>query len=268
MGLYRYIRHPQYVALGIIGFGTSLYWSRFIVVIAFVSMLCVYYLLARVEEGVCLAKFGRSYRDYMQRTGMFVPRSWERRWRRVGIRLPRTGLLRYTVIFTLIAGVLGLTIVSAQTLRAHVIDSLQIDDGSERVTVFLAPVDTETRQDVARLLSDPELPGSLAYVAPASWHIPELGLTGTEQNHHPGGLEELLHPTTHGNPLVFDQDRLTVLLAQASGLTANKQGIARLAQALSIHPLEIVDLDVTAGHIVDRRPAGSGVWAGIPVPTF
>jgi len=34
VGLYRYIRHPQYVALAIVGLGTSIYWSRFIVLIA------------------------------------------------------------------------------------------------------------------------------------------------------------------------------------------------------------------------------------------
>jgi protein-S-isoprenylcysteine O-methyltransferase Ste14 len=79
VGLYRFIRHPQYVALAIVGLGTSLYWSRFIVVIAFVSMLCIYMFLARVEERICLEKFGEAYRGYMNRTGMFLPRRWEQR---------------------------------------------------------------------------------------------------------------------------------------------------------------------------------------------
>ncbi len=113
VGLYKFIRHPQYVALAIIGLGTSLYWSRFIVVIAFVSMLCIYYFLARVEEGVCLNKFGDSYRDYMERTGMFLPRSWEARWRSLGISLPRAIWLRYFVVVILFAGVVTLTIASA-----------------------------------------------------------------------------------------------------------------------------------------------------------
>jgi protein-S-isoprenylcysteine O-methyltransferase Ste14 len=62
VGLYRFIRHPQYVALAIIGLGTSLYWSRFIVVIAFVSMLCIYMFLAvsAASVGAALARVGLS----------------------------------------------------------------------------------------------------------------------------------------------------------------------------------------------------------------
>ncbi|HHO49245.1 MAG TPA: hypothetical protein ENN06_12485 [Desulfobacteraceae bacterium] len=47
---YSRIRHPQYLFLAISGFGLLLYWPRFIVLIFFVTMLYVYYLLARNEE--------------------------------------------------------------------------------------------------------------------------------------------------------------------------------------------------------------------------
>ena len=75
-GLYRHIRHPQYAALAILGLGTTIYWSRFLVLMAYVSMMFVYYFLARHEEEVCLAKFGTVYRDYRERTGMFLPKRW------------------------------------------------------------------------------------------------------------------------------------------------------------------------------------------------
>lgn len=268
LGLYKFIRHPQYVALAIIGLGTSLYWSRFIVVIAFVSMLCIYYFLARVEEGICLKKFGDSYRDYMQRTGMFLPRSWEMRWHALGIRLPRATWLRRLVTVMLFAGVVALTIVSAHLLRSHVIDSLQIDVGNERVTVFLAPVSLETRATVAELMSDSELPGSIAYVAPSSWQIPELGFSGVKESYQRESTQELLHPTTHGNPLVFDQKNLSVLLVEATTASGGEYGIERLTRALNIRPVEFLQLDIVAGKIGTRHPAASVGWAGIPVPTF
>lgn len=66
------------------------------------------------------------------------------------------------------------------------------------------------------LVDDTELPGSIAYVAPASWHIPDLGIGGSAAQDDRAGLAELLHPTTHGNPLRFDEDRFTILLAVAS----------------------------------------------------
>ena len=267
-GLYRFIRHPQYVALAIIGLGTSLYWSRFIVVIAFVSMLYIYVFLARVEERICLERFGESYRDYMNRTGMFLPRRWEKHWRELSIRLPRSAGLRGTVLAGIYALVLVVTIGAAQWLRAHVIDSLQIDDGPARVTVFLAPVSPQTRQAVADLMNQNELPGSIAYVAPSSWRVPELGLAGTPGQKEHGGFAELLHPTTHGNALSFDEDRLAVFLADTSAVGGNPSGMDRFTKALNIRPLEFVELDVVAGKVIDRRAAAEGYWAGIPVPTF
>lgn len=268
VGLYRFIRHPQYVALAVIGLGTSLYWSRFIVVIAFVSMLCIYYFLARVEERVCLLKFGESYRDYMDRTGMFLPRSWEVRWRALGVHWPHKKWLRRAVTAVLFTGVLAVTIGTAHWLRSHVIDSLQIDVGKDRVTVFLAPVNAETMATVSDLLNDAELPGTVAYVAPSSWQIPELGFTGTAGSYQHEGTDELLHPTTHGNPLVFDQDRLSVLLVETVPNGRELQGIDWLAKALNIQPIETAEIDLVAHQVRERRPAGEGDWGGIPVPTF
>lgn len=267
-GLYRFIRHPQYVALAIIGLGTSLYWSRFIVVIAFVSMLCIYVFLARVEEKICLQKFGESYREYMDKTGMFLPRSWEQRWRGLGMKLPRSPWLRSGSVIGIFALALALTIIAGQWLRGYVIDSLQIVDSETRVTVFLAPVDPRTRKAVVELVGDPGFPGTIAYVAPSSWRIPELGFTGTAGQHQHGDMRELLHPTTHGNPLSFDESRLTVLLAGVSTAQVGVQGLDRLKQALNIRPIELVELDIAKGVVLDRRPAVEGPWAGIPVPTF
>ena len=47
---YGKIRHPQYLFLAISGFGLLLYWPRFIILILYISMLYVYYFLARNEE--------------------------------------------------------------------------------------------------------------------------------------------------------------------------------------------------------------------------
>lgn len=268
VGLYRFIRHPQYVALAIIGLGTSLYWSRFIVLIAFTGMLCIYYFLARIEENICLAKFGESYREYMDRTGMFLPRGLEDRWRALGMHLPLWKWSRLAVTMALLIGVLALTTGTAYWLRSHVVDSLQIDVDQDRVTVFLAPVGTETMESVSALIESAELPGSVAYVAPSSWQIPELGFTGTAGRYQREGKEELLHPTTHGNPLAFDQDQFSVLLVDTVSVGGEPKGIDHLVRALNIQPIEIAELDLVAGRIVERRPAEQGDWAGIPVPTF
>jgi len=71
--MYRWIRHPQYVFLGIAGLGLLLFWPRFIILILYISMSFVYYLLARYEEQRMVEEHGDKYREYMQRTAMFLP---------------------------------------------------------------------------------------------------------------------------------------------------------------------------------------------------
>jgi protein-S-isoprenylcysteine O-methyltransferase Ste14 len=76
-GLYRIIRHPQYLALGIWGLGLSILWPRFLVLASFSLMLILYYFLAKNEQWRMLTLFGDSYQRYMDRTGMFLPRKLE-----------------------------------------------------------------------------------------------------------------------------------------------------------------------------------------------
>src|SRR5262249_55948121 len=72
-GLYAFIRHPQYVGLSILGLGTLLIWPRFLVLMTYLTMLFLYYRLARWEEEQCLTRFGESYRAYYAQTGMLLP---------------------------------------------------------------------------------------------------------------------------------------------------------------------------------------------------
>src|SRR5262249_39713793 len=73
-GLYRFARHPQYLGLAILGLGAFLIWPRVFVLIAYVTMLFLYGLLARWEETRCLEKFGEPSPLYRGGTGMFLPR--------------------------------------------------------------------------------------------------------------------------------------------------------------------------------------------------
>jgi len=72
-GLYRYIRHPQYFALGLWGIGMAILWPRFIVLLTLALMFILYYFLAKDEERRMVAKYGGSYEEYLAATGMFVP---------------------------------------------------------------------------------------------------------------------------------------------------------------------------------------------------
>ena len=77
-GLYSWIRHPQYLALATAGIGLSILWPRFLTAVLWLVMALIYYFLAKDEERRMLSAFHDSYRDYMDRTGMFFPASLER----------------------------------------------------------------------------------------------------------------------------------------------------------------------------------------------
>ncbi len=70
---YRRLRHPQYLFLALAGLGLVIVWPRFILLIAYVNMLWLYYLLARAEERRMEARYGDAYREHRQRTWMFLP---------------------------------------------------------------------------------------------------------------------------------------------------------------------------------------------------
>ena len=74
-GMYAVVRHPQYASLAEAGIGLAIMWPRFLTLALLAVMLFLYYLLAKDEERRMLARYGDGYRAYVDRTGMFLPRS-------------------------------------------------------------------------------------------------------------------------------------------------------------------------------------------------
>lgn len=77
-GLNAYIRHPQYLALGLAGLGLAILWPRFMTVVFWLLMTVAYYILAKDEERRMLTAHGDTYQPYMKGTGMFLPQSVEK----------------------------------------------------------------------------------------------------------------------------------------------------------------------------------------------
>ncbi|BDU71495.1 methyltransferase family protein [Mesoterricola silvestris] len=78
-GLYAWIRHPQYLALGLAGIGLSILWPRFLTAVLWLVMAIIYYFLAKDEERRMVSAYPEGYRALMGRTGMFLPALVERR---------------------------------------------------------------------------------------------------------------------------------------------------------------------------------------------
>lgn len=73
-GLYKFIRHPQYMGLflGLFGEGV-VHWPTIFSVALFPIIVVVYVMLARKEENNVLKEFGEEYRIYKEYTPMFFP---------------------------------------------------------------------------------------------------------------------------------------------------------------------------------------------------
>jgi len=73
-GPYRWVRHPLYSSAALAIIGNSLIAANWFIFVAGCLALLMLVIRTRKEEQNLIAKFGDDYRNYMQRTGRFVPR--------------------------------------------------------------------------------------------------------------------------------------------------------------------------------------------------
>jgi protein-S-isoprenylcysteine O-methyltransferase Ste14 len=130
-GLYSIIRHPQYVGLGIAGIGLFILWPRFLVPVLWLVMILLYYFLSKDEEKRMLKQYPDTYRSYMERTGMFLPRRLEK------MVMPQ-GAMGKLAVFTLIA---AFTIGGAFSLRDYTIKHLPLWTESNVSALAIIPDD-------------------------------------------------------------------------------------------------------------------------------
>ena len=72
-GTYRYLRHPLYSSLLLLGVGTFLKRVDVTGSSLLIGEIAFLITTARIEEEENVRKFGQTYLDYMHRTKMFIP---------------------------------------------------------------------------------------------------------------------------------------------------------------------------------------------------
>ena len=72
-GIYSLIRHPLYCSLLLLTWGICCKQLNLLTVVLALLASGLLYLAAKRDEAECIEFFGQAYRDYMQRTKMFVP---------------------------------------------------------------------------------------------------------------------------------------------------------------------------------------------------
>ncbi len=292
-GLYRLIRHPQYLGLGIAGLGLLLYWPRFFILVTYVTMLFVYYLLARNEEGRMLRKFGAGYAAYLGRTPMFLPGNPGGRLVRILFGAPerRSGLLLGLYAFALVAA-----IGAAFLLQAYTEAQVPRIWREGLVAVSMSPSDSGTlHRTITQVSQDPQVqallekyhsrPGHtlVAYVLPQEYMMQHLIADLDEHKAHHGEGEQggLLPVLGHlGQMYALKPMRQ---LRDGAGATAQRVIFTealdpsgrnvRREEALDIsvqrYPLFFADFDAQNGQVtLTMETPRRHSWGTIPVPAF
>jgi len=295
-GFYSRLRHPQYLFLAISGFGLLLYWPRFIVLIFYVTMLFVYYLLARNEEWRMRRQQPGEYEAYMARTSMFLP--------------GEPGGILYRCLFGWIRprglglavaylAVLGLATGAGCWLRDYTLEHLpRTQVGSmQLVSVYPRPlrelkdlyVRAMQREEVRRQVEGEGL--SLAYLMPGDFFLTGLilqegprfsaaklerypHLRNPQENRHGGGLVKFFRlgykffRTIGTARRVYDYERLVFVATHdpagepVAGDRVFDLGVRRL-------PVLLVDLDAETREVLDVTPvSGNSAWGRLPMPNF
>ncbi|MBF0592039.1 MAG: isoprenylcysteine carboxylmethyltransferase family protein [Nitrospirae bacterium] len=201
-GLYRYIRHPQYVALAVAGVGLSILWPRFLSVFLWLVMILAYYFLARDEERRMIKAHGQGYGKYLERTGMFLPKVVEN-----ALHLRNAPSKGVFFIFIVV-----MTIGGGFFLRAYTIDHLTTWKNDNLLALAILPQDSTMLEhrmpDILKLsevTSRLNAKGDyLVYLMPRHYIMQGMiADTGEDwklyKKHHTLGMitDWILHPDSH-----------------------------------------------------------------------
>ena len=287
-GLYRYIRHPQYLALGLAGLGLAILWPRFMTVVLWLVMTIAYYLLAKDEERRMLAAHGDTYQPYMDATGMFLPKSIEKAL--IPASLP--GKIAVGVVFC------AVFIGGAFCLRAYTINHLTLWQGAPNVTgVAILPEDSAMMDHrLGDILDLPDVRERLeagkhylVYFIPQNYIMQGMiADTGGDwklyKQHHAVAMitDWVFHPFRHlqGGHAMMHEGMQHDAPGAGSGTTRrliflSLEGVAAQTPAdlFGINALRVpqfmVDVEVHELRLleVSELPHGSG-WGSVPTPTF
>ena len=286
-GLYRWIRHPQYVGLSIAGLGLAILWPRFIVVVLWLVMILVYYILSKDEERRMLGQHPDTYRGYMEGTGMFLPKWLER-------PIAFSTLVGKVALFVLIS---VCAIGGAFALRAYTVRHLPLWTSSNVTTLAVLPEDEPMMQHrMPEILSVEQVRSRVnpnasyvVYFLPTNYVMQGLiADTGSDwqlyKRHHSIGrfTDWVFHPFSHlggAHHSVFDQadhsghSMAAGLMRRLIFLKVSNVSVAEPTDVFAVNAVRtpdfMVDLDVHELNIQDLKTLPvETAWGRVPTPAF
>ncbi len=295
---YAKIRHPQYLFLDMSGFGLLLYWPRFIILISYITMLYVYYILARNEEWRMKLEAPGDYEKYMAHIPMFIPGEPGGRifsalfgW----IQPKWAGILASYIV------VMALSVLLAMGVRSYAVNNLpalQVEDGVTLVPVFERS-SGEVRSLYTAMLANEQVRSflekhddvNLAYIMPGDFFLTALvtdedrrfsdeiierfpEVLEWHQHKFKGGLGKFFRifynfiGTLGGVDTNYDIERfIFVSVRDRAGKPVERKSLFDLG--LKRTPALLVDYDpFDEKVVVVIETSGQHKWGKVPMPTF
>ena len=298
-GLYAVIRHPQYLALAVSGFGLAILWPRFLTLVLLAVMLFLYYLLARDEERRMLARYGAGYRVFVERTGMFFPRFSAR-----GAPRPQSPQpLTFGRGLAILVALLVITVGAGFVARAYTVRHLPLETVGPVDVITITPQDlTAARAILPEVLKDPAVAAKLdaarehagrvlAYFIPVDYTMQGMIADAGQEwklfaRHSTVRMitDYVLHPVAHlaeghshsgaiGHGVAMHESpalkrRIIFVDVSARG-RALESPVDDFAIAVTRRPLFFVDVHLHTGEVLAVRDTAPGSsWGTVPTPVF
>ncbi|OKY73628.1 MAG: hypothetical protein BM485_17570 [Desulfobulbaceae bacterium DB1] len=297
MSFYSKIRHPQYLFLAISGFGLLLYWPRFIILIMYVTMLFIYYLLARNEEWRMKQEAPAGYEEYMKKTPMFLPGEPGGRIHSLLLGWIKPKWLGILALYCL---VLVLSVGTAMGIREYTVSRLPLvtTDTMTLLPVFPRPAD-EVKKLYRAILSSAEAgpilrenrAAHLAYIFPADFFLTALvtdedrrfsddiierfpEVLEWHQHKFSGGLGKFFRifynffKTLGSVETNYDVERFVFVSVQdeKGKLAAGKDLFSLFTRRT---PMLLIDVDAHDHRVLSIiQTSGRHKWGAMPMPSF
>ncbi len=294
---YSKIRHPQYLFLAISGFGLLLYWPRFIILIMYVTMLFVYYFLARNEEWRMKQEVPEIYEQYIKGTPMFIPGE-------PGGKIFQAffGWIspKWLGILSLYVLTMALSIMIALGIRSYTVSQLQVVASNSTLIIPAFPRPQKEVEELYEIISKNPLaaqylqgnrPPNLAYIFPGDYFLTAIvtdedrrfsddiierfpEVLEWHQHKFRGGLGKFFKifynfVSTLGTVETdYDVERLVFLrVTDGDGKLVAQEDVLKLGAVRT--PVFLMDLDTFDHEVLTVIEAsGNHKWGKMPMPTF
>ncbi|MCX6271892.1 MAG: isoprenylcysteine carboxylmethyltransferase family protein [Bacteroidetes bacterium] len=269
-GLYAFIRHPQYTGFALSSFGMLLIWPRYLVLLTFITLLFVYYFLAKTEERECENKFGQSYSDYRNRTFMFLPFRFSFFFRL--FKIPLNSFQRHTgrVVFYLLS--LTLSVLIAAGIRSLSVDALYATFNERAVCLSILKNDTIQINNIMRLACQDHRVDSIMKAAAQQKDFRSLNYILPAAMYQVSEIPMNIPKDENCNffDRSFDRSRVKVIFTRANlntGRALSREAI--LLHTRSTTPLIEVWIDLSSGKVIKTIiPSNILRYKNIPMPVF